>query len=187
MDQLYGGDFMKFGREFVDRNKGKVYDQIHGGCALIKRRAIQEDIGMCDPDFAYLLTNPQSLGGQGSNDIDMWIRVANAGQFTVTCFDSFAHHVVCGTTRQNTKEYKYNGATGALNIMGGNRLMQKWESNGQEIVYPFDVAGKKAPHLQFQRRKIPLQGDPAKLDWGLPGEIGKKYMLNWGREDAFPL
>lgn len=189
LNHFYEGNFLDFAKIFVARNQGKVYDQMHGSCALIKREAI-EQVGGWDEQFSYR-PNGQ-LGARGSDDIDMWIRLTNANLFTITCFDSFAHHVICCTSRQRDEENTHcyltaDGTLGSTQIENGNRLIQKWEQSGEELLYPFEVAGKKVPHPKFKLRTVPLAGDMQKVDLGLPGQIGLPYMINWNRTDAFPL
>jgi len=194
LHKFYQGNFFKFGAEFVQRNQGKLYDQVHGGCALIKRSAIDAGIGTCDPDFAYTLPeyngNKTFRFGRGSDDIDMWIRITNAEKFTVMCFESFGHHVVNGSSYQRgTKLY----GDGDPFILNGNRLIKKWELTNEEIVYPFELAGSKLPHRKFRPRQTPLPSHTniMKVNWGLGDEIGFPYMINKlggiDRTEVFPL
>ncbi|MBI4151522.1 glycosyltransferase [Candidatus Woesearchaeota archaeon] len=181
LNKLYG-DFETFAQAFVQRNQGKVYDHLHS-IGLIKRSAINAGLGQCDPNFALFLDG--APGCRGSDDIDMWIRIHAAGLFTITTFDSLAHHVVCATTKQRTDPDPQR-----KNIQGGNRLIEKWEPTDQFIKYPFPTAGNNPGHRVFKSRTTPLPAhkNPFQVDWGLSGEIGRQYMVQEGyaRTDAFP-
>jgi len=194
LDTLYEGNFLAFGRDFVNRHRGHIYDQVHGSCALIKRSAIQEGLGFFDPAFAYLLPEFQGEGkhiaGRGSDDIDLWIRNTNANKFTLTCFESFGHHVINGSSQQRENQYSI---VCDPYIHNGNRLIQKWEKTNESILYPFEIIGKKVPHYKFRPRQTPLPptANVKQVNWGLGEQKGFDYMLNYlggvDRTDVFPL
>ena len=178
LNYLYGGNFLQFAETFKQRNAGKIYDEVHS-CTTFMKREIINKVGLLDERYSYLFNG--ELGGYGSDDIDMFFRHTNLGLFRLTCFDSFCHHLICGTNRKRTTpDYK--------DIQSGNKLLQKWEKDlmAKPLVFPFEVAGEKVPHQRFKLREIPLVGDPYKVDWGLPGQIGLDYMFNKNRELAFP-
>lgn len=181
LNKLYPSGFMEFSAQFIERNRGKIYDEGHTAAMMIKRSTI-EKIGIFDDRFSYLFSG--ELGGYGSDDMDYGIRLNNAGLFRVTCFESFCHHLVCGTNQK--KIHPDN-----KDIQSGNKLVEKWEHDevAPELVFPFDVAGKKVSHRRFKLRETPLPShkNPYAVDWGLPGQLGLEFMINYNRGDAFPL
>lgn len=186
LDRLYGGSFVEFSKKFAERHRGHFYDEMHSTTMYFKRDTLNT-IGLLDEQFSYLFNG--ELGGYGSDDIDMYIRQTNAGLFRLTVFESFAHHLICGTNRKRTSAADFK------DIQSGNKLLNKWEPDmeAEPLVWPFEIVGNKVPHRKWKTRVISLQGDPYKVNWGgaILDEMGYFYMINkmggYDRTDAFPL
>ena len=172
LHQLYEGNFVEFSKRFVQRNKGKVWDDLNYCCFLLKRDIL--DKGMFWDD-RYSLLHDGGTTGYGSDDHDFSIQLDNAGYFRLTAFESFAHHLICGTNRKITLD---DPEKNRKDIQSGNRFFMKWERDYTlpEIVYPFDLAPgiPRAHHKhRWKLRETPLPNniDVYKVDLGVGREI----------------
>jgi len=126
-------------------------------------------------DDRYSLLHDGGTTGYGSDDHDFSIQLDNAGYFRLTAFESFAHHLICGTNRKITLD---DPEKNRKDIQSGNRFFMKWERDYTlpEIVYPFDLAPgiPRAHHKhRWKLRETPLPNniDVYKVDLGVGREI----------------
>lgn len=170
LNEIYQGNFEQFSKEFVERNRGKIWDdEVNGSCFLLKRDVLNTGLVAWDDRYSYLFNG--DTGGYGADDQDFSVQLDNAGYFRMTCFESFAHHLVCGTDRKITlddAEMKFK------DIQSGNKFSEKWERDYEapEIIFPFDLAPgiPKAPHKhrwKLRTTPMPEGRDPLRLDWGV--------------------
>lgn len=164
VNQIYNGDFDQFSREFVQRNAGKRWDEAVSMMFYWTREAINE-VGYFDERFSEF----KGRGGWGSEDVDLMLRMNNADFYRVTCFDSFVHHVICGTTRKLTLD-DANFAYG--DIETGGKFLRKWieDPRSPERYYPLDTVAPKRNHVHWLERKNKDFGDVTRLDLGLTKE-----------------
>ncbi|MBI4151520.1 glycosyltransferase family 2 protein [Candidatus Woesearchaeota archaeon] len=166
LDQVYDGDFEGFALEFVQRNRGVRWDEVPSMMFYWTREAINE-VGYFDEQFSEFY----GRGGWGSEDVDLYFRMNNAGFYRVCTFESFASHLVCGTTRKITlddAQFAYG------DIQTGSKCLRKWikHPTAQPFVYPYDITPKasKRNYDQWLLRKNTQFGDLTKLDLGLTKE-----------------
>ena len=167
IDQLYGGNFDEFSRQFVERNKGKIWDEAPSMCFYWTREAIDE-VGLFDERFSEF----NGVGGFGSEDVDLYFRFNNAGFFRITVWESFAHHLVTGTTRKLTLD---NPDFAYKDILTGNLCLRKWCPilDQKPVNYPLDIfpgASKRSYDKWLLRTHNTEFGDINKLDLGLTKE-----------------
>jgi len=166
MDELYQGDFISFGKEFVQRNAGKVWDEAVSMMFYWTREAINE-VGYFDEQFSYF----NGIGGFGSEDVDLMLKMNNLGFFRLTCFDAFVHHVICVTTRKITLD---NPEFARKDIITGGLFLRKWCSipNENPATYPYEVVSstKRGYPKWLLRQHNTTFGDVEKLDLGLTKE-----------------
>lgn len=169
INEIYGGSFEQFSKEFVQRNAGKRLDEAPSMIFYWTRECIDE-VGLFDEQFSEF----RGIGGWGNEDTDLYIRMNNLNYFRAACFDSFAHHVICATTRKIVLDDP-NFAYG--DIQTGGKFLRKWCAipNQPIIQYPLETCMPKRHYDRWLLRKHNTQfGDLTKLDLGLTPEERKK-------------
>lgn len=171
LNDLYQSNFWAFSRKFVARNQGKQWDELNY-CTFYLKRVFMDKLSW-DDRYSYLFNGETS--GYGSDDHDFSIQMDNMGLFRITTFESFAHHLICGTNRKITMDDRDKNFK---DIQSGNKFLEKWERDyaAPEILFPFELAPgiPKAAHKhrwKLRTTPMPEGRDPLKVDWGVGREV----------------